>query len=627
MTTAALPPRIGKYEVIGVVGRGGMGVVYSARDPFIDRIVAVKTIAISSENEAGDDQVERLRMEARSAGKLHHPNIVTIFDFGEEGDLSYIVMEYVEGINLSRVVQMRRAIPLAAKVDVLIQVARGLAYAHECGVIHRDMKPSNVCVTLRGVAKILDFGLARFDDTKLTKTGYLSGTIAYMSPERFNGETGPLDDIFAFGAVAYELLSYERAFPGDSTPQIIAKILGGPMPAPVSELTGYPPALDEIVQRALQREPQLRYANAAQIERDLVQFTASDEYRTFVAQEIASSGFQGHVDWADPAMPANNQNPYSSAKHMDSVPASDMPTLAVTGDAASVMPTDVGLRPDDPTIPSVKKSPNTETLASTQISPATSPRKNPMWMAMAAAAVIVVAGAVVVFRKHDSIPQQPPTVAATRPAPLPPVDVPATTSSSQPADLSIAQKSETTVAVEASTSQQPVPAVKTPAPHRKEAEQPEKSRESAAVPTVTMRIPTPAPAPVETRTVSPEAPAPVPRKEAAPAAQTSRADLERDIRTFLRDVARAYQEKDVSFFRQHSLNLSDAQDNAIHNSPSTAVQMSIMAIDWIDDQNVNVRVKRTDTFAERGMPPGVQMLVYELRRTPNGWKIVSFRRA
>src|SRR5438132_12322956 len=123
-----------------------MGVVYKARDPFIDRIVAVKTIRIT-ESECDDDQINRLKMEARPAGKLHHPNIVTIFDFGEENDISYIVMEFVEGINLSRVVHKRRPIPLAARLDVILQVARGLTYAHESGVVHRDMKPSNVCVT------------------------------------------------------------------------------------------------------------------------------------------------------------------------------------------------------------------------------------------------------------------------------------------------------------------------------------------------------------------------------------------------------------------------------------------------------------------------------------------------
>ena len=197
------PNRIGKYEILSTIGRGGMGVVYKARDPKIDRVVAIKTILIGDDAGAGEDNLlDRLAMEARSAGRLQHPNIVTVYDFGEEDGLSYIVMEFVEGINLASLIDEKRALPLGTKLSILLQIADGLSYAHEHGVVHRDMKPSNVCVTARGNAKILDFGLARFDSTRLTKTGFMAGTIAYMSPERLNGTTGPKDDIFALGAIA-----------------------------------------------------------------------------------------------------------------------------------------------------------------------------------------------------------------------------------------------------------------------------------------------------------------------------------------------------------------------------------------------------------------------------------------
>src|SRR2546430_978877 len=231
MPTFERPTNIGKYEILATLGRGGMGVVYKARDPVIDRIVAIKTILVGEEVSEDDNLADRLTMEARSAGRLHHPNIVTVFDFGKEGELSYIVMEYVEGINLARIIDERRPLPLDTKISLIVQIANGLAYAHERGVIHRDMKPANVCIASPGTAKILDFGLARFDSTRLTKTGYMAGTIAYMSPERLSGTTGASDDIFALGAVAYEVLAYQRAFPGATPPEVFGKILGPVPPA------------------------------------------------------------------------------------------------------------------------------------------------------------------------------------------------------------------------------------------------------------------------------------------------------------------------------------------------------------------------------------------------------------
>src|SRR5205823_253809 len=212
--------------------RNGDPAEYREKDAarvFARERVPIKTILVGQEVSEDDNLADRLTMEARSAGRLHHPNIVTVFDFGKEGELSYIVMEYVEGINLARIIDERRPLPLDTKISLIVQIANGLAYAHERGVIHRDMKPANVCIASPGTAKILDFGLARFDSTRLTKTGYMAGTIAYMSPERLSGTTGASDDIFALGAVAYEVLTYQRAFPGATPPEVFGKILG-PVP-------------------------------------------------------------------------------------------------------------------------------------------------------------------------------------------------------------------------------------------------------------------------------------------------------------------------------------------------------------------------------------------------------------
>jgi serine/threonine protein kinase len=425
-TAHSLPSKVGKYEILGVIGRGGMGVVYGARDPYIDRIVAIKTIRIAPSDNPDDDQVERLRMEARSAGKLHHPNIVTIFDFGEEGDLSYIVMEFVKGTNLSRVVQERKVLPLSAKLDLMLQVARGLAYAHECGVVHRDMKPSNICVTVRGVAKLLDFGLARFDNTRLTKTGYLSGTIAYMSPERFSGETGPQDDIFATGAVAYELLTYQRAFPGESTPEIIAKILGGPMPKPVSELTGYPKGLDAIILRALDRDPMSRYNSAADLLTALEAFSRSDEYLQFIAQERQRPELSAPVVWTDDTVQSTSANPYSSGRSMESIPMGSAPTLHLPGESAPASKTDIHVKGEEPTLMTTKPGgvrqstrsretspafdPNVSEGAATEINTAQPSRRNKALIPIATGLVIamIVAGVLLWQKKGEPVTRLPP---------------------------------------------------------------------------------------------------------------------------------------------------------------------------------------------------------------------------
>lgn len=285
-----IPTQIGKYEILSVLGRGGMGVVYQARDPEIDRIVAIKTISISrdlgplSSEMNAEDLLQRLKMEARSAGRLHHPNIVTVFDFGTDDDTSYIVMEYAEGIDLAEIIEGKYPLLVSDKLDILLQICSGLAYAHELGVVHRDMKPANVRLTSRRVAKILDFGLARFDTTRLTRTGFLSGTIAYMSPERIGGQSGPSDDIFALGGIAYELLTYKRAYPGTSPPEIMYKIMSVE-PPPVSTVIELPQELDPIIQRSLAKDPQERFQSADDFGAELRDFRNSEVLRDFLSDE------------------------------------------------------------------------------------------------------------------------------------------------------------------------------------------------------------------------------------------------------------------------------------------------------------------------------------------------------
>jgi|GEM_PF-2265322 len=261
-----------------------MGVVYKARDPLIDRIVAIKTIQVESD-ESSENLQARLTMEARSAGRLHHPNIVTIFDFGRDGDLTYLAMEYVEGRNLASVISKRLPVPLSRKLEMIIQLCNALTYAHEVGVTHRDIKPANICLTSKEVPKLLDFGLARFDETRLTRSGFMSGTVAYMSPERMRGESGTSDDVFAMTVVAYEFLTYSNCFPGKNYGDIIAKILSDKFPAPPSQVATLPVELDAIFAKALTRDPKLRYPSAAALAKELDRFRLSPELAAFSVHE------------------------------------------------------------------------------------------------------------------------------------------------------------------------------------------------------------------------------------------------------------------------------------------------------------------------------------------------------
>lgn len=312
------PSRIGKYDIEGMIGEGGMGVVYKGRDPLIDRVVAIKTIRTDDESDK-EELLKRLRMEARSAGKLQHPNVVVVHDFGEQDDLTYLVMEYVEGRNMARIIKSGRQLPFSTKIDILVQLCQGLDYAHGLGVTHRDIKPGNIAVTSRGTAKILDFGLARVDSTRLTKTGFTSGTIAYMSPERMRGNAGASDDIFAMGAVAYELLTYQRAFPGTTYSDVVTKVLSDQYPKPPSSVANLPPDLDPIILKAMARDVVNRYQSAGEFAKALEGFRQTLAYQNFVSRSD-----QGDADVLEEDAPVSSTaNPYSAGA-MTPEPSGDL---------------------------------------------------------------------------------------------------------------------------------------------------------------------------------------------------------------------------------------------------------------------------------------------------------------
>jgi len=235
-----------------------MGVVYKALDPKIDRILAIKTISARLDEEP--DLQERFRQEARSAARLSHQNIITIYDYDEEEGLAYLAMEYLEGEDLKSKIRNRASLSLDEKLRIMAEVCEGLSHAHKMGIVHRDVKPGNIFITTSGEVKILDFGLARLASSDLTKTGVSMGTPAYMSPEQLRSEKVDFrSDIFSAGVLFYELLTYKRPFHGNSDFAISIKILQQePDPIEIHN-SSIPPDVSAIVLRALAKERSARY--------------------------------------------------------------------------------------------------------------------------------------------------------------------------------------------------------------------------------------------------------------------------------------------------------------------------------------------------------------------------------
>jgi tRNA A-37 threonylcarbamoyl transferase component Bud32 len=241
---------MGKYEVLEELGSGAMGVVYKARDPIINRLVALKRIKANVADSPA--LLERFYREAQSAGSLQHPNIITIYEMGEEGGVPFIAMQLVDGQNLGNLIAQRAPIPLSLKLVYAVEACRAFAYAHKQGIIHRDIKPGNVMVSKEGAVKVVDFGIARVLENSKTQTGMLIGTFAYMPPEIFNGERADeRSDIFSFGVLLYELFAYTRPFPGE-IPASLMQSICMKEPIPLREVAPEcPPELEAVVHRTL----------------------------------------------------------------------------------------------------------------------------------------------------------------------------------------------------------------------------------------------------------------------------------------------------------------------------------------------------------------------------------------
>jgi serine/threonine-protein kinase len=271
---------VGRYEITGELGRGAMGVVYKALDPTIGRTVALKTMRLDVHGLDAKEMVRRFQNEARAAGVLNHPNIVTIYDAGEQDGIFYIAMEFIEGTTLHEVLAEQRVLATDEVLQLTRQICRGLDYAHSNGIVHRDIKPANIMITGNGTVKIMDFGIAKTGG-QVTNTGQVLGTPNYMAPEQVKGrQLDGRSDLFSLGVILYEMLTGEKPFVGQNVTTIIYKIVNeNPITPRDLDVTVHP-GLSAIVTKALAKAPDDRYQTGADLVRDLENYKLAGPVRS-----------------------------------------------------------------------------------------------------------------------------------------------------------------------------------------------------------------------------------------------------------------------------------------------------------------------------------------------------------
>jgi serine/threonine-protein kinase len=281
---------LGKYQLIRVLGKGAMGTVYEGFDPAIDRRVAIKTVKIQgADDPEAQDEIARFKREAQAAGRLHHPFITSVFDYGETPEIAYIVMEFVEGSTLRQVLDSGRRFTLPEILGLMEDLLTALQYSHERGVVHRDIKPANIMLDKNGGIKIADFGIARLESSSsMTQAGTMMGTPSYMSPEQFLAQTvDSRTDLYSAGVVLYQLLTGEKPFDGSLT-SLMHKVLYSEPPPPSAISVSSPKNFDPVVARALAKRPDERFSTAAEFATAL---RAAFENRPKNAPDVAVAMF------------------------------------------------------------------------------------------------------------------------------------------------------------------------------------------------------------------------------------------------------------------------------------------------------------------------------------------------
>lgn len=455
MTT---PQKIGRYEILEELGRGAMGAVYRAKDPAMDRIVALKTIiATALASEQGSEFRERFFREARAAGNLTHPGIVPVFDVGEHDGVPFIIMEYVSGWTLASAGARGERLDLNRICEIGQKIAEALGYAHQRGVVHRDIKPANILITSRetyGVErpKITDFGIAKLTESEATMTGKMLGTPAFMPPEQFTG--APVDgraDIFSLGVVLYWLSTGEQPFPGEGLTAVLYKVVHTE-PIPPRKLNpSLPPRFESIVLKCMEKDPAARYQSAEDLARELGDLrsnksaTAPPAAKTFTPIRDTDATLVEPVPFARPAVEA----PDTAARDTAATVLQQTPAPVTAHPVAAPAPT--------------APSP----------APAKKTKKNSSLIGMVSVgvpALVVAAGFAIHLRhKQVSAPAPAPLVSVAPPptnsSPVgktdtPPVPPPLAAATPTPTATPTAQKQPATLIKEsaAPTADRPVPA-------------------------------------------------------------------------------------------------------------------------------------------------------------------------
>ena len=447
---------IGRYNITAELGKGAMGVVYKATDPNIGRTVAIKTTRLDAHGLDAQELLRRFKNEARSAGTLNHPNIVTIYDAGEQDGIFYIAMEYIEGQTLHELLSQHRSLPVETVIDIVRQVCAGLDYAHAHSVIHRDVKPANIMLAANGGVKVMDFGIAKAGGT-MTATGQVLGTPNYMSPEQVKGKTiDGRSDLFGVGVLLYEMLTGEKPFDGQNITTIIYKIVSeNPIPPRELDVTIHP-GLSAVVTKALAKAPDDRYQTGAALVADL------QNYKSFGSEAAATQVMSAVGDRTIVTSPPAQTRPLAPA--------------SVAAPAATAMPPVSAAVP--PSAPPVAQAPAPSAAApmppapaavSPVTPPARAPAKPPIRKAPAkgmnplliAAGIVVLAliGAAagwLVHRRHQQQVQEasatPPPAVAQESAPPPAAPAP-----EAPAAPPETKPAETTPAAESRVPKHPTP--------------------------------------------------------------------------------------------------------------------------------------------------------------------------
>ena len=370
------PPvsKIGRYLIVRELGRGAMGIVYEAIDPVIQRKVALKTIRFdrfSSGEELAELQTRFLH-EAQAAGGLSHPNIVTIYDVGIDQDATFLAMEFIEGSSLEHLISTKRKWPIETVVAMVSKIGEALEYAHEKGIIHRDVKPANILVDHAGRPRIVDFGIARLASSTMTRTSMTLGTPSYMAPEQIAGQkVDKRADIFSLGVILYEMLTYQKPFTGSDVTTIIFKIMQQDPPLPRAIEREIPRGLEYVIMKSLSKSLENRYQSCREFNADLADYK---KYENWETPKTAEGGAAAVI-----ASPPAGTIPAVST-------AASSPPERASGDAAGKELTD--------TVTIRKPS---ALAASAAASTTTSKKRNRIALAAVAGGIIIIAAAFLLF--------------------------------------------------------------------------------------------------------------------------------------------------------------------------------------------------------------------------------------